>query len=137
MTNYPGSAAENGEYADLEWWVGNDPPEDGMPVGTAMGLLADDTRRYLLYALAASPDRSAPTDELVSEVLFRDDARRADDPHDRRTVRVAVRHAHLPKLRDAGVVEYESGAERVSYCPPDTFEKLLSYASMVENRATP
>jgi hypothetical protein len=136
MTDYPDSAADDGEHADGEWRVEDGSPGDAMSVGTAMELLADGTRRALLYALSASSDRSASTDALVSDVLFRREDRRADDPDDRRTVRVAVRHVHLPKLRDADVLEYDAGTGRVTYCPPDTLEKLLAYVSMIEEGPT-
>ncbi|USZ69120.1 winged helix-turn-helix domain-containing protein [Halorussus salilacus] len=71
-------------------------------------LLADSQRRELLAYLVDADDGVASFSDLIDRVADAEDA--AD-----REVAISIRHAHLPKLADAGVVEYDERSETVRY----------------------
>lgn len=76
------------------------------------GLLASERRRVALSVLAG---RSTPVDlsELAATVAARETDTDADDARAVERVAVALHHAHLPKLDDFGVVDYDPEARRV------------------------
>lgn len=83
---------------------------------TLFDLLVDRRRRYLLYSLDQSPDAVTSLDELTGRVL--DWERRMDAGNEptaelERQVRISLHHTHLPKISEAGLVEYDSRSETV------------------------
>lgn len=79
---------------------GNEPIDD---VSAAFDLLRDARRRGVLYTLKRNGRTS------VEELAERIAAWQSDegDETDPESVEVSLVHAHLPKLADAGVVEYD------------------------------
>lgn len=77
-------------------------------------LLRAERRRVTLEVLT---DWSAPVDveDLAAAVAERE-ADGADESTVRR-VTVSLHHLHLPKMAEAGVVDYDPGAARVESCP--------------------
>lgn len=94
---------------------------------TALQVLADRQRRMVLRSLIEA-DGTATVDRLARG-LEGDASSRAgrDAPRDRH--RLQLHHAHLPKLQEAGLVEYEPGDETVRYRPSDLVEELLETCS--------
>lgn len=77
--------------------------------------LADERRRAVLDALSAA-EQPVDVHRLAERVAARE--RRGDDagrpPRDAvRRALVSLHHAHLPKLADAGLVEYDADARVV------------------------
>jgi len=76
-------------------------------------LLADDRRRLTMSVLAG---RTAPLqlDERAADVAGRETPsnRATEDVLER--VTVALHHVHLPKLSEAGVIDYEAERQRVT-----------------------
>ena len=73
------------------------PAEDPITPDIAFDLLQSERRRYILYHLLESSDETS-VEALVSSVGHREET----IDHDR--VEMSIRHTHLPKLEDAGVV---------------------------------
>lgn len=75
-------------------------------------LLEVDRRRY---ALAALSEHEGPVDldDLAADVAAREEGVDEDDPSVLDTMATALHHIHLPKLSDAGVVDYDPRANRV------------------------
>jgi len=104
-----------------------------------LDLLSDPGRRRLLYLLeeheTAEFDRLA--DVLTGWSLTRDGqavARRAE--HER--ARAALRHSHLPRLVDAGVIRVDEGQEQVTLAEVEPmFEDLLSMVRGLEGPTQP
>lgn len=73
-------------------------------VSTAFDLLRDARRRGVLYTLRRNGRTSV--EELSRRIAAWEpnDGRTATDPE---TVETSLVHAHLPKLADAGVVEFD------------------------------
>ena len=97
-------------------------------VDALFSALAHERRRLVLRALRGTEGNAADLDALVETV--RDGAgppgATADD--DRREVRAALRHVHLPKLAASGFVEYDDETERVRGSAGTVERRLLSAA---------
>lgn len=71
-------------------------------------LLADLRRRQLLYQLERQePGAAIGFDELVERITDVEDGRRTDRQDLRRRIAIDLRHQHLPKLEEAGVLQYD------------------------------
>ena len=79
---------------------GNEPIDD---VSTAFDLLRDARRRGVLYTLKRNGRTSV---EELAERIAAWQSGEGDDT-DPQSVEVSLLHAHLPKLADAGAVEYD------------------------------
>jgi DNA-binding transcriptional ArsR family regulator len=72
--------------------------------------LGEPRRRRVLYALS---DQSGPTDvQTLAEVLAEREEGRADPGRIQR-VHLTLVHNHLPRLAEAGLVEYDPDGETV------------------------
>lgn len=90
---------------------------------TAFELLADEQRRRALR-LVAEEDGPLTVDQLV-DALLADTAHSADSDTTRDQLEISLHHTHLPKLHDAGVIEYDPQRETIRYHAPDIVEELL------------
>ncbi|WP_135830388.1 DUF7344 domain-containing protein [Halorussus halobius] len=100
-------------------------------------VLADERRRLALHYLR---DRgSADVDELATVVSGWTRARRAEaetvTPGEREAVRIDLHHVHLPRLVDAGVVDYDrdAGVARLGE-PSDLLVTVLDRSLADERR---
>ena len=85
-------------------------------------LLADADRRRILNSLRDADDGVATVDEL----------RRAIDERDRggsESTYVNLVHSDLPKLEDAGAIEFDRRSETVRYQGCPQVEKLLEFVA--------
>ena len=99
-----------------------------MDFETASELLADDYRRAIVETLHDdSPiSRGRLTDRLAARGVHGDGGTESDrpDPATRYRIRVTLHHDHLPRLADAGLVEYDD--ELVAATPElDAFVEWL------------
>lgn len=76
-------------------------------------LLEVDRRRHALFALG---DRRGPIDldELATAVAEHEAGVDADDADAVATVATTLHHIHLPKMAEAGVVEYDATENRIT-----------------------
>lgn len=90
------------------------PPLD-RSLDEVLDLLSDSRRRGALRAVHDYGDGPVPVETIADAVVERE-ADRGDRtaPSIRREVRVALAHYHLPKLDEAGVIEYDHDAKEVS-----------------------
>lgn len=100
--------------------------ESEMPVDKAVDLVASAHRRQVLRYLLEEPDQSVYVDELVARI---DDGELPESGISETT----LAHQHLPRLADAGVIEYDyrSGAVR----PTDVADQLKPLLDTVEEAA--
>jgi hypothetical protein len=85
-------------------------------------LLSHEYRRYILWALA---DPDGRTDEPIGTTLFAGD----DEPD---ILRLELRHNHLPKLDDAGLVDWDPETETLARGP--RFEEIEPFLEMISER---
>lgn len=83
-------------------------------------------RRRVVRHLAATPDGVASLDELVEHVGAGDGADGAgDDGDDRQRRQVRLHHVALPRLADAGILEYDARSDTVRYTGDEDAEAVL------------
>ena len=88
-------------------------------------LLSNQRRRYLLYYL--SEHETGSVDEIVEYVLTKEAGK-----EDRHTVTISIYHDHIPKLVDAGLLEYDKRSKTVRYWRQPSLEEWLEHAKYKE-----
>jgi hypothetical protein len=84
-------------------------------------LLANHRRRVLLQCLRDT-EAPIPISVLVTELTQRDEH---VSPNESINTEIAVHHIHLPKLADAGVIEYDQSTQQAAYSAPPQVDALL------------
>lgn len=108
---------------------------ESLTTDQAFDLLGDGTRRRALAALQAT-DGAISLDELAEATASRaEDVTPGELSADRweRTA-ASLHHCHLPKLADAGVVDYDIVENQVE--PTDEVEALEPYFELIETEGT-
>lgn len=97
-------------------------------VDALFSALSHERRRLVLRALRGAEGHAADLDALVE--IVREEAGSSDAAGDdeRREVRAALRHVHLPTLAASGLVEYDDEAERVRGSEGTVERRLLAAA---------
>jgi hypothetical protein len=98
-----------------------------------LDLISVSRRRTLLYHLKDLGVGTVSIDELVEGVATRErsiPAREAPESTD--SVRVSLVHAHLPKLADLGILEYDVESATVRYHGNPALESFLRYVETLE-----
>ena len=96
---------------------------DGDRLDTYLRLVADRNRRMLLQELRIEANGKVRIDDLVDQLQ---EDRRANDLYsDREQFAIRLYHAHLPKLAEHGVVEYDLEDETIKYQPDEQLEAVL------------
>lgn len=90
------------------------PDAPALSADVALGLLHDSTRREVLRELIAAGNDAVSVDELAAET-----------GSDRATTKVSLYHIHLPKLADAGVIDWDRDSGTVQYQPSEPLENIL------------
>ena len=116
--------------------LGDDTPADDSPSESlnpdqAFDLLGNGQRRRAIAALRES-DGVVGLDQLAEATAARaEDMDAADVTEDRRERTAAMlHHAHLPRLEDANVAEYNAGDGRVELT--EVAEELAPYFEVIE-----
>ena len=94
---------------------------------TILYVVADEHRCAILNAVTNASEKTLEFEVLVDHVadwVGDEDAERASDEH-RRRVRIALHHTHLPKLADAGIVDYDQRGHKVRYRSHPMVEEYL------------
>ena len=98
---------------------------------TAFDLLATERRRHALYCLREADD-PVPLLELADRIAERE----ADSPaDDRERIAVSLGQVHLPKLADAGVVDFDSRDQYVAHRGDPVVDTFLDHAAEHERPA--
>lgn len=99
-----------------------------IPTDTVLRLLADRQRRQVLRRIAETDDGTTVRrlGEQLGDSKSRDPTSNGDAD-----AGISLRHVHLPKLREADVIEYDPRGERVRRGPH--FEEVLSLLRLVES----
>ena len=105
--------------------------DDEVSIGEIFDVLSDHRRRYVLYVLSEE-EEGAMDVEALAERLAPWIHETADDEvteeQFRRTY-TGLRHSQLPRLDDAGAVEYDQHRDRVSLGRTEPFDDYLSFAA--------
>lgn len=108
---------------------------DQVPLDETLELLADRTRRRLVTRLRGADELSVAqlADELAGHGETRTDGGTSEGG--RRIVEVRLRHVHLPRLADAGVIDYDPEVGSVE--PTDGTESICEVLDAVSGTIGP
>ncbi|WP_251330938.1 DUF7504 family protein [Haloplanus pelagicus] len=96
-------------------------------------LISVPRRRTLLYHLKDRGTGTLSLDDLVDAVVTRERSIPArETPESADTVRVSLVHAHLPKLADLGILEFDPEDSTVRYHGNPALESFLRYVETLE-----
>lgn len=98
-----------------------------LAIGDVFELLQDPVRRYTLYELHMSSE-PVVTVESLADVA----AAAAAGDLNKEEVTIALEHEHLPKLADAGLVEYDRPTSKLWYRPRPALTEWLEHAAYTE-----
>jgi hypothetical protein len=101
------------------------------PVDVVFDLLASHERRNLCTSLIESPAAVVTVSELVD--LMVDEETSAAD---REQLAVDLHHCHLPKLAEAGIVDYDPRSTTARYWGQPTVEKWAEHVAAVDEKGT-
>lgn len=89
--------------------------------------LLDNQRRH--FAISAISERDPPIalDELASAVVETETESRDDSAKTTREAGIALHHSHLPKLDDAGIVDYDTETNAITAIHTEALTLLLEF----------
>lgn len=99
---------------------------------TILDLLSSPRRRTLLYNLSRQPTEEISLERLVEEVYDIDRALPIRDASSREEVRIELVHMHLPKLHEAGIIDFDSESDTIHYTKNQGLESFLRYIETIE-----
>ena len=95
-----------------------------LSLDAVLSLLAHHQRRDLLDCFYGTTTHATPLDECVEHIMEREEQRSGERPaHDQ--VEAALHHIHIPKLTDAGVLDYDPRTQTIRYWGHDRLERWL------------
>lgn len=93
------------------------PATEHLPETEIHDILRNDRRRHVINVLKEQ-DTAVSLQELADEVAIRETDETPPPEGTRDSVYVSLHQTHLPKLDDAGVVNYDTDAKTVALRPP-------------------
>ena len=101
----------------------NAPPIDRDTLTAAYDVLASPYRRQILRSLVAGEGDVASVEDLGDELIDLDET-----AGDRRDIAIKLHHVALPKLAEAGFIDYDARTQTVRACahPPTEWRPLLA-----------
>lgn len=99
---------------------------------TVFALLSHPRRRYLLYYLFSMDGDVAELEAAANAVYEYEAAGTEADDVSREGVRQGLHHAHLPRLAEAGVVDYDRRQGTVRYVERPSLEEWAEHAHYKE-----
>lgn len=90
----------------------------------AFDLLACRRRRYVITKLRTLPDGVASVEDIADHLLVQD-----PDADDRERTLVALQHRTLPRLNEAGIVDFDRRTDTVRYRGNELVEELLAFVT--------
>jgi DNA-binding transcriptional ArsR family regulator len=104
----------------------SDPALEEIPLSldAMLEILANRRRRHLIEHLHEAPDNNVSFEQAVRHVVERVSVQDGEQPN-RNEVEVSLQHKHLPRLADAGVLEYDLRSQTIRYRPDERLEELL------------
>lgn len=88
-------------------------------------LFANEERRRLVETLVDHPEQVVHLQDLADSISSGPSPSGSPPRGNRSTV--ALKHDHLPRLDDIGIVEYDWRTDTVRYHPDDRVERLLEF----------
>ena len=115
--------------------VTDDTPLEEIPLSldAMLDILANPRRRLLLEYLRDVPEQTCSFEEVTKYIIKQIAVRNGEQPnHD--TIQIDLQHHHLPKLADAGIIEYDVRSQTIRYRQNDRLEALADQVRSFEAR---
>ncbi len=97
--------------------------------------IAHHQRREILRFLMDSSDATTTIDDLVKYLKSREIEQTGNHPGCSSTeIKISLHHIHLPKLEEAGLIEYDQRSEELRYWRHAVLEDILNRLPIEENR---
>lgn len=93
------------------------------PVSAVFDVLADERRRHVLYYLLEDAGGEAGVADVATHLRSVESSSRTADPE---TIRTELHHRHLPRMEEAGLVDYDTPEARVRYLEDPLVEDCLA-----------
>lgn len=117
----------NGGAGNLTSITSNPTITDSLDI--VFDLLSDVRRRYLLYYLVTMDGDVTDRDAAVNAVYEYEAANAGtDDCPTPENIQIEFHHTHLPRLEDAGLVEYDHRHSTIRFTGNPVFDELVEYA---------
>lgn len=113
--------------------VSNRHVSDDDPLGAVFALLANERSRLVLARFVETGEHVVAFETLVDRVASAERAAETDPDAHRRRIAMSLHHSVLPKLADAGAIDYDRGRETVRYCSDSRLETVLERVIAVES----
>ncbi|UPV73121.1 hypothetical protein M0R89_11235 [Halorussus limi] len=121
---------DSGDRSDREESTDESVGSVTLSLDATLELLANHDRRAIISYLRDATRQTATADELADHLVERRAARTGERPG-RSHVLSTLHHIHLPKLVDAGVVDYDARRQEVRYWGS---ERLETWHERIEAR---
>lgn len=96
---------------------------------TVFDLLRSARRRYVLYCLLTMEGDTVDVEVLVAAIRrYEASGRTGSDPSPRKEVWIALQYEHLPRLEEAGVLEYDRRQGTVRFRGEPPVEEWVEHA---------
>ena len=95
-----------------------------LSLNAMLELLTHHHRRELLQFLDDAPDHATSIDDVVAHLIEKDTEWTGTRPA-HNEIEAQLYHVHLPKLTEAGVIEYDARSKELRYWDNDRLEALL------------
>ncbi|WP_224449685.1 DUF7344 domain-containing protein [Haloprofundus salilacus] len=100
---------------------------------TIFELLSITRLRYVLYYLYSMDDEVAELEDVVHAVCAYEVAgTEPDEPPSREQVKLDVHHSKLPRLDEAGIIDYDSRQNELRFYHSPSLEEWLEHARHME-----
>lgn len=93
----------------------------------ALRLLAEQRRRKVLRFLANNGEKPVPLDNLAAKITDGESTGNEEEMDSYDSVVTSLYHSHLPKLQEAGLVEFDRQDSTVRYRRHEDVEGLLDH----------
>lgn len=130
----PDDSSSNTDINSAPERGGSGGQRDPLSVDELHGLLASERRRLLLSYLVEHRDDDVAICDLTDAVIERERPEPGPATH-RVRVETDLHHVHLPKLTDAGLLDYDPVAGSVTYVGSDRLEALLEASNALDRDA--
>lgn len=127
------SGADDGKDSKSQEAPDSNIHEQSLSLDTVLMLLSHYQRRALLQHLRRAQNHTRSIDECVSQILNREAEQPGEQPS-AETVQATLYHAHIPKLADASVVEYDPRNSEIRYWGNERLETWLDRIRVYEEQ---
>ena len=106
-------------------------PRSTLSVDTVLDLLSHSHRRAILRTLCEHTDDVVEFDVVIEELADVESDMSADSVEVARITSTLI-HQHCPKLREAGVIDYDVRSDEIRYYPNERIELALELIDELE-----